>query len=158
MARKWLLGLALAAAVGASACTAGPGGANGCGGSVDGAVPACSHIPSSTPAGSPGVAPPEVVLSDYLAALQAGDCRTAHQFATSTFIVGNGELCGVLHVSAFTPLTGPATPRDGEVVFSSELTTSGGDVSMPDGQHTWFYTLDRQSNGAWRITGGGSGP
>ena len=147
----------MAAAVGAAACTGPPGVADGCGGSVDGAVPACSHIPS-TPPSAAGVAPPDVVLGEYLTALQAGDCAMAHTFASSSFIVSDGELCGVLHVSAFSPLTGPATPKDGEVVFSTELTTSGGDVSMPDGQHTWFYTLDRQSNRAWLIAAGGSGP
>lgn len=107
----------------------------------------------------PDSATPDVVLNAYLTALKAGDCGTTHQlFATSNVNVGNGDQCGALHVSAFTPLAGPATPKAGEVVFSTELTTSGGDFSMPDGQHTWFYTLDRQPSGAWRITGGGSGP
>ena len=99
------------------------------------------------------------MLNAYLTALKAGDCGTAHRLVVaSSFIVGNGELCGALNVSAFTPLTGPATPTNDEVVFSTELTTRGGDASMPDGEHTWFYELDRQPNGAWRITGGGSGP
>ena len=106
----------------------------------------------------PDSAPPEVVLTAYLIALKAGDCGTAHQLADPSFTRSNGDLCGDLHVSAFSPLTGPATPRDGEVVFSTELTTSGGDFSMRDGQHTVFYTLDRQPNGVWRISGGGSGP
>lgn len=124
---------------------------------MDGAVPACSHIPSAPPSAA-GIAPPDVVLGEYLTALKAGDCDTANRLTTSSFIVSNGELCGVLHVSAFAPLTGPATPSESEVVFSTELTTSGGDISMPDGEHTWFYTLDRQTSGAWLITGGGSGP
>lgn len=106
----------------------------------------------------PDSAPPGVVLEAYLVALKSGDCDTAHALAAPTFVVGNGELCGALHVTAFGALTGPATPRDGEVTFSTPLTTTGGDASMPDGEHLWFYTLDRQPNGASRLAGGGSGP
>ena len=103
-------------------------------------------------------AAPAEVLSAYLQALRSGDCQSAHALATSSFVHGNGELCGDLTVSAYTPLVDPATPRDGEVVFATNLTTQGGDGSMPDGLHTWFYALDRQPDGAWRIVGGGSGP
>lgn len=106
----------------------------------------------------PDSAPPAVVLNAYLTALLAGDCDTARALATPTFFRGNGELCGGPDVSAFTPLRGPATPRDGEVVFSTTLTTRGGDGSMPDGDNLWFYSLVRQPNGAWRLAGGGSGP
>lgn len=103
-------------------------------------------------------AAPAEVLTTYLQALRSGDCQSAHALATSSFVHGNGELCGDLTVSAYTPLGEPATPRDGEVVFGTNLTTKGGDGSMPDGNHTWFYTLDRQPDGTWRIVGGGSGP
>lgn len=106
----------------------------------------------------PDPAPPNVVLTAYLTALRAGDCTTAHPLATSTFTIGNGELCGGVKVSAFTPLTQPATPRDGEVVYATTLTTSGDGVSIDAGDITWFYTLERQPSGAWRLTGGGSGP
>lgn len=51
MAMKWIVGLALLVAIGATGCTAVPGAPNGCGGSVGGAVPACSHIPTSPPGG-----------------------------------------------------------------------------------------------------------
>jgi hypothetical protein len=72
--------------------------------------------------------------------------------------VGNGELCGVLDVTAFTGPDGGARPSDDELVYSTTLTTRGGDRSMPDGDHTWFYSLVRQPDGEWRIAGGGSGP
>jgi hypothetical protein len=106
----------------------------------------------------PDSAPPAVVLDVYLRALEAGDCDAARALATSTFVVGNGELCGVLDVTGFNGLTGPAVPRDGEVVFSTTLTTGGDDRSIQEGDQTWFYTLVRQPNGAWRLAGGGSGP
>jgi hypothetical protein len=78
--------------------------------------------------------------------------------ATPSFVAGNGELCGVVDVMAFGPLTGPATPQDGEVVFSTTLTTSGDGVSILAGDTLWFYTLLRQPDGEWRLAGGGTGP
>ena len=71
---------------------------------------------------------------------------------------GNGELCGHLTVRANTPPGTPAEPGDGEVIFSTVLTTEGGDDSMPDGDHIWFYSLKRQPAGTWRLIAGGSGP
>jgi hypothetical protein len=107
----------------------------------------------------PDTAPPDVVLNAYLTALRESDCETAHALATSTFVKGNGELCGDLHVAAFTVDGPPATPPDGEVIFATTLTTSGsGDGSVPAGEVTWFYSLVQQPGGAWRLTGGGSGP
>lgn len=114
-------------------------------------VAACGNIPVADQSR------PEVVLTRYLAALEAGDCERTRSLATPSFIV-NGDLCGVLDVVAYGPLTEPATPQDGEVIYSTTLTTRGGDVSMPDGDHTWFFSLHRQPNGAWRVAGGGSGP
>lgn len=53
----------------------------------------------------------------------------------------------------------PATPISDEVVFATTLTTGGStDGSVPASDITWFYTLDRQPDGAWRISSGGSGP
>src|SRR6476661_878214 len=46
------------------------------------------------------------------------------------------ELCGRLTVKGNTPLGLPAEPGDGEVIFSTVLTTEGGDDSMPDGDGT----------------------
>ena len=43
------------------------------------------------------------------------------------------------------------------MVFSTVLTTAGGDDSMPDGDHVWFYSLKRQLAGVWRLIAGGSG-
>ncbi|MHB8188551.1 MAG: DUF4864 domain-containing protein [Dermatophilaceae bacterium] len=102
-------------------------------------------------------AAPAEVLGVYLRALKTGDCKAAHAVATSTFTFGNGELCGHLSVKSYTPVGDPATPGD-QAIFSTNLITEGGDASMPDGLHTWFYTLVRQADGAWRLVGGGSGP
>ena len=115
-------------------------------------IAACGTLPA------PGQASPEVVLNSYLVALQAGKCEQARAYATPSFVVGNGDLCGALDVLAFGPLTGPATPQDGEVIFSTTLTTSGDGASIPAGDSLWFYSLVRQPDGSWRIVGGGSGP
>jgi len=116
------------------------------------AIGACGAVPL------PEQSPPDLVLNTYLDALEAGDCERARSLAMPTFVVGNGELCGALDVLAFSPLTGPATPRDGEVIFSTTLTTRGDGVSIEDGDTLWFYQLIRQPGGAWRLTGGGTGP
>jgi hypothetical protein len=105
----------------------------------------------------PDSASADVVLDAYLAALVAGDCDAGRTLATSTFTKGNGDLCGAVHVSAYTPPIGPAGTAE-ELVFSTTLTTSGDDVSVPSGENIWFYALKRQPSGAWRLTGGGSGP
>lgn len=120
--------------------------------------------PAGTPAGATGStsvalppkdAAPAAVLDSCLRALSSGDCTSAHALATSTFV---GELCGHVTVKSYTPVRGPATPNDREVVFATNLITQGGGALMPDGLHTRFYTLVRQADGAWRLVGGGSGP
>jgi hypothetical protein len=104
----------------------------------------------------PDSASPATVLDAYLTALTGNDCQTARALGTSSF--GNGELCGAVHVSTYSVDPTPAMPTDGEVIFATTLTTSGDGASIAAGDVTWFYDLVRQSNGAWRIIGGGSGP
>lgn len=102
---------------------------------------------------------PEVVLDRYLGALVAGDCDTGRKLATETFRKGNGELCGATRVSAYRMEPVPARPSSEEVVFATNLTTTGSDDgSIEPGPLIWFYSLDRQPDGSWRIVGGGSGP
>ncbi len=123
-------------------------------------TPGSTHTSGSgsNPTGLPSKdAAPAEVLGAYLRALKTGDCNTAHALTTSTFAFGNGELCGHIKVKSYTPVGNPATPGD-QAIFSTNLITEGGDASMPDGLHTWFYTLTRQADGAWRLVGGGSGP
>jgi hypothetical protein len=119
------------------------------------ALSACAS--TSTVAQPSKDAAPAEVLGAYLRALKTGDCKAAHALATSTFTSGNGELCGHLRVKSYTPVGEPATSGD-QATFSTDLITEGGDASMPDGLHTWFYTLLRQADGEWRLVGGGSGP
>ena len=103
-------------------------------------------------------APASVVLNTYLHALLDRDCATAHRLATSSFSIGNGELCGEVDVSAFSLTGKPATPGPNEVVFAAVLTTAGSsDGTIARGKTTWFYDLERH-DGEWRLTGGGSGP
>lgn len=102
---------------------------------------------------------PEVILDTYLRALVAGDCDTGRKLATDTFRKGNGELCGGTRVTAYRIDPVPARPSPEEIVFSTNLTTSGSDDgSILPGELGWFYSLDHQPNGSWRVVGGGSGP
>lgn len=104
-------------------------------------------------------APPRDVLVAYLDALVANDCASARQFVVQTFTKGSGELCGAVRVTRASIVDGdPAMPNPTEVEFATTLTTNGDGASIPPGDITWFVVLDRQPNGAWRITGGGSGP
>jgi len=73
-------------------------------------------------------------------------------------VPGNGEVCGHLTVRANAPPATPAEPRDGEVIFSTVLTTDGGDDSMSNGEHLWFSSLKGQPAGTWRLVAGGRGP
>ena len=107
----------------------------------------------------PDSATPEVVLDTYLRALVAGDCDSGRKLATATFRMGSGELCGSTHVSAYRIDAGQAHPSPDEIVFSTRLTTTGtDDGSIEPGEILWFYSLDRQPSGPWRISGGGTGP
>ena len=125
------------------------------------ATTACSPAASVLPGATlpPPAAAPEVVLDAYLGALVAGDCDAGRKLATTTFVYGSGELCGATRVSAYEINPVPARPNAAEVVFSTKVTTTGtADGSIHPGAMTWFYSLDKQPDGSWRLTGGGSGP
>lgn len=106
----------------------------------------------------PDTAEPDVVLDAYLRTLVAGDRDTGRELATTTFRKGNGDLCGGTDVTAYR-IDGSVQPSADEVVFATTVTTTGdGGQSIHAGEMTWFYSLIRQSDGSWRITGGGTGP
>lgn len=98
------------------------------------------------------------MLQTYLEALQNGDCTTARSLGTSTLTVGNGDLCGDVRLYSFSIPGDPATPTPDEAEFGTTLTTSGDGHSIAPGEMIWFYDLKKQSDGSWRIVGGGSGP
>jgi hypothetical protein len=113
--------------------------------------------------GSPVVLPPDsatpaVVLDAYLTAIQSGNCGGARALATQDFAEETLGYCSAVRVTGFRVLSEPAQVNDHEVVFSLALITSGGGYEIPDGSHTWFFTLVRQAGGPWRVHGGGTGP
>jgi hypothetical protein len=117
---------------------------------------ACSARGFSPP---PDAATADVVLRAYLQALVRGDCSAGKVLGTPSFGPYHGDLCGQTAVSGFSIDGSPATPNATEAVFATVLATSGTqDGTVPPGGRTWFYDLKLQSNGAWRIAGGGSGP
>ena len=106
----------------------------------------------------PDSAPPDVVLNAYLGALVAGDCDAASRRATPDYARQTAAFCGGVRVKAFTVFSNPAILGDSEIEYGLDLTTSGGDETLPDGSHTWFYSLARRPGGPWRVEGGGGGP
>ena len=119
-----------------------------------GGLAACTDAPKSLPSAG---ATPRQVLDAYLLALQAGDCATTHAYAVDRFLT-DGELCGRVNVSAYRTNAYTSQPSADQVVLATTLTIKGGDQSLQDGDHLWFYTLRRQPTGAWRLSAGGSGP
>ncbi len=114
---------------------------------------ACTHVARAIPADS---ATPRQVLDAYLLALQAGDCATTHEYAVDQFLT-DGELCGHVNVLSYRSDAYRSEATD-QVELAATLTIKGGDQSLQDGDHLWFYTLRRQPTGAWRLSAGGSGP
>lgn len=106
----------------------------------------------------PDSAQPIVVLGAYLAALRDGDCATSRTLETANFAASGQDFWGPFQITAYEIDPDMATPRDGEVEFAAQVTTRGGDFTLPDGPHTMFFPLDRQETGAWRVAGGGTGP
>jgi hypothetical protein len=114
------------------------------------------HAPALTL--PPESAGPRVVLDTYLLTLVAGDCDTGRKLTTGTFGKGSGQLCGEARVTDYRVEPKPAGTSN-ELVFATTLTTDGTrDGSVPRGETGWFYALRRLAGGAWRISGGGTGP
>ena len=97
-------------------------------------------------------------LTKYLDAFTAGDCAAAREYAAPSFVIGNGELCGAVQVSTHSAPKSLTTLKPDERDFEVTLTTGGSaDGSIPPGALTWFYIVQRQTDGHWLITGGDSG-
>lgn len=112
--------------------------------------------PSASVSMPPTSAPPEVVLATYLRALVVGDCSTAR--ALSTPAAGARVWCDSPHVASFSALDKGASPSADERVYEMQIVVEGTDMSLGDGEHTWFYRLVRQVDATWRIADHGSGP
>ena len=100
------------------------------------------------------------MLNAYLDALVHGDCSAGRALGNAHFIqVGGGELCGATKIKSFRIDGAAPSPFTDEVVYATTLVTTGSDDgSVQPGALTWFYDLKRQTDGAWRLVGGGSGP
>jgi hypothetical protein len=126
-----------------------------------GLQPGPTPTPSPTVAPSPRVtippdsAPREVVLDAYLSALVAGDCDTAGQFVGSpVYDWGGDAFCGgVTHVVGFRILGDSTWLAMNQVMVETALTTTGFTTGMqlPAGDYSFFFDLQQQSSGAWRV-------
>lgn len=131
--RRWLVGAAAASTLGL-------------------ATTACSdaHVPLPS-----DQAAPEQVVKAYADAVHADDCETAEALVEEAAL----SWCGAVDITAL-KVTGRTQERketesgNGPMIerIWVDLTSQGGDVSLPDGDHAWSYLLDRTGpNGAWRI-------
>ncbi|MEO6996783.1 MAG: hypothetical protein ABI112_01740 [Terracoccus sp.] len=123
-------------------------------------VAGCSspeHVPLPS-----ALASPQDVVRAYSAAVHAGDCETAGALVTAS----HQSWCGSVDITALkvTRTTqepkATATGSDGPLIERVwvDLTSQGGDVSFPDGDHEWSYLLDRTGpQGPWRIYDQGMG-
>jgi hypothetical protein len=122
------------------------------------AVSSCARVDVPTP---PDEATPEQVVRAYADAVHAGDCATAQALVSDR----RQSWCGDTDITALT-VTGTTEERrttesgDGPMIRRVwvDLTPRGGDGSLPDGEVSWSYLLDRTGpNGAWRIYDQGMG-
>lgn len=123
----------------------------------------CSPPPSFTPAPTaPPIlrddAGPRDLLEVFLKTLVIGDCAAARKLSTPSGFAQVGGFCQRIHVVDFTILGDGASVGPDEVTFATELAIERGDDSLPAGDHTIFFSLERQPGGPWRVTGGGTGP
>lgn len=107
-------------------------------------------------------ASPQDVVRAYSAAVHAGDCDTAVALLTTS----HQSWCGSVDITALKVTKTTQEPKatetgsDGPLIERVwvDLTSQGGDVSLPDGDHEWSYLLDRTGpDGAWRIYDQGMG-
>lgn len=119
---------------------------------------ACSSTRAAT-IELPGIdASPSQVLDTYLAAFQANDCPQVASLTTPAF-VNNGDLCGHVTIDSFE--RGPDHAVVGnETSYAVSLQIASGtlDGTPPRNPVLWFFILQRQPDGSWKLTSGGSGP
>ena len=125
----------------------------------EGFVPIAEFSASPVPSAPPVDATSLTVLTAYLQAVQDRNCPAALAAATTDFTPNTNAFCAsTIRIIGFDINPTPARPNATEEVFGLTLTTQGGDFNLPDGDHTWFYTLTYQSGIGWRVSGGGTGP
>ena len=113
--------------------------------------------PAATPLIDDATAPRDV-LAVFLKTLVVGDCSAARQLSTESGFSQVGGFCSRIHVVDFEIVGDGSARGEAAVTYATSLRTEGGNDVLPDGTHTIFFTLERQVSGAWRVTGGGSGP
>lgn len=106
-------------------------------------------------------ASPQEVVYAYASAVQAGDCATAGKLMADA----KRSWCGSIDLPNFAITHTTQEERAGQGGGGHtiqrvwvKLTSRGGDVSLPDGEHQWSYLLDRTGpHDTWRIYDQGMG-
>lgn len=120
-----------------------------------------ASVASSPDTGSPDLRGPLAVVTGYLTAARAGNRAdaAATYWERPRDDGQRGDLCedglSDSDVSAHEGLSSCATSD----VVAATLTTSGSsDEIVAPGRVVWFFQLERQSDGTWRISSGRSSP
>lgn len=139
------------------------GALTGCGASA-----APSRTSALPPSGSLPPSPATRVVTDYLNAVQTGDCASAERYTRPALFSHDGDLCvgskeGPIRFDRWrsSPSIPPAHAAAGDYEFGVELhvtsfgPAAGGIGSL--GWHVWFLEA-RSGHDGYRLVSGGSGP
>ncbi|MEJ7648339.1 MAG: hypothetical protein WKF57_04710 [Nakamurella sp.] len=117
--------------------------------------------PSDPGSETPDLRTPLSVVTGYLAAARAGRCEeaAATYWGPPPAVGERGDLCDST-ISDFDvgPREAPSASARTDVVAATLTTDGSSDQTVPPGTIVWFYQLERQPDGTWRIIEGGSGP
>jgi hypothetical protein len=119
--------------------------------------PPAEPVARTAEVGLPDDAPPVAVLESFLKSLAIRDCEHARAYSTNDGFRQVGGLCDRIVVVHFDVVGERARSSRDEVVFDAILTIDGRSEGLSGGSR-FFFALERQPSGAWRIAGGGSDP
>jgi hypothetical protein len=125
------------------------------------ALASCAGVSPTPPPTAEPVMPddsgPREVLEVFLKSLVIHDCAVTRQLSTEAGFVEIGGFCQRIYVANFAIADGVTVQPDA-LRFTTRLTINPGSDVFPEGDQTVHFSLARQSNGAWRVIGGGAGP
>lgn len=106
----------------------------------------------------PDAATPRDVLEVFLKSFAIGDCAVTRELSTPSGFMQVGGFCDRIHVVDFEILGDGSASGPDAITFGTSLTIDRGTDVLRPGDHTVFFSLGREPNGPWRVTGGGTGP
>lgn len=129
-------------------------------------LPGCSGATPSPEALVPPTAPPILddatgprgVLEVFLKTLVIHDCAAAMELSTPAGFAEVGGFCERINVVDFVIRGDAMSDHPDAVTFATRLTIDGANDVMAPGDHAVFFSLAREPDGPWRVSGGGTRP